>query len=567
MRPTGEIRPFLSVGRNLSKKTGCNMEELQKQVRRARRRITLQRFINVLGWCWFSTLLIAAVLILINKYYPLHIQLWGFPAGAIVVGFLAAIVWSLVARGEPLEAAIEIDRRFGLKERVSSTLAMPPEDLQSEAGQTVAADATHRVARLEISEKFPIAPPRRLLLPIIPAILAALVTLLPNPTVGENPAEAKTENSAAVKPQIKKVSETINKQMAERKKQAEKENLKEAEQLFRKLEEGTRQMAATPPEREKAFSQLNDLSRQLQERREQLGGAEKVKEQLNPLKKLDHGPADQFAKEMANGDFDKALDELKDIQKALEQNKLDDKQKEQLAKQLEQMKDKIEKMAEAHQKAQDELQKKANEARKNGNKEEAEKIEEQLRQMQNQNKQMEQMKNMAKQMGQCAQCLKQGDCKKAGEAMAQAQQAMNDLKKQLDEMEMLDEAMAKLDQAKDKMNCKNCGGMGCKFCQGEKDERKGKGPGGLGRGEGERPEEKTDTSTYDSHVKQKINKGSATVEGQVDGPNRKGDVLNQIQEDVDSVRRGNTDPITNRQIPRNYSEHVKEYNDAFREGK
>jgi hypothetical protein len=543
------------------------MEELQKQVRRARRRITLQRFINVLGWSWFATLLMAALLILIDKYYPLHIQLWGFPVGAVVVGLLAAIVWSLVARGKPLEAAIEIDRRFGLKERVSSTLAMPPDDLQSEAGQTVAADATHRVARLEISEKFPIAPPRRLLLPIIPAILAALVTLLPNPTVGENPAIAKVEE-LVTKPQIKKVTETINKQLAERKKQAEKEGLKEAEQLFKKLEEGTRQMASTPPEREKAFSQLNDLSRQLKERRDQLGGAEKVKEQLNPLKKLDHGPADQFAKAMANGEFNKALDELKDIQKALEEDKLDDKQKEQLAKQLEQMKDKIEKMADAHQKAQQELQKKADEARKNGNKAEAEKLEEQIRQMQNQNKQMQQMKDMAKQLGQCAQCLKQGDCKKAGQAMAQAQQAMGDLKKQLDEMEMLDEAMAKLDQAKDKMNCKNCGGAGCKFCQGEGDkDKKGRGPGGLGRGEGDRPEEKTDTNNFDSHVRQKIGKGSATVEGEVEGPNLKGDVLNHIQEDVDSVRRGNTDPITNRQIPKNYSEHVKEYNDAFREGK
>jgi hypothetical protein len=543
------------------------MEELQKQVRRATRRITLQRFVNVLGWCWFATLLVAAVWILIDKYYPLHVQLWGIGAGAVAAGLVAAIVWSIFARGKPLEAAIEIDRRFGLKERVSSTLAMPPEDLESEAGQTVATDATRRVARLEISEKFPVAPPRRLLLPIIPAILAALITLLPNPTVGDNPVTAKNEDPAAVKPQIKKVTEALNKQMAERQKKAEKEGLKEAEELIKKLEEGTRQMVSSPPERDKAFSKLNDLSRQLQERRSQVGGAEKVKEQLNPLKKLDHGPADKFAQAMANGDFNKALEELNEIQKALENNKLDEKEKEQLAKQLDQMKDKIEKLAEDHKKAQDELQKKADELRKNGQNAEAEKVEEQLRQMQNQNKQMQQAKEMAKQLGQCAQCLKQGNCQKAGEAMKQAQQAMGDLKKQLDEMEMLDEAMEKLDQAKDKMNCKECGGAGCKFCQGENNDKKGKGPGGLGRGEGERPEQKSDTSTYDSQVRQKVGKGSATVEGMVEGPIMKGDVLNHIQEDVDSVRRGNTDPITNRQIPKKYGEHVKEYNNAFREGK
>jgi hypothetical protein len=131
------------------------MEELQKQVRRARRRITLQRYVNVLGWCWFAALMAAAVLICVDKYYPLHVPLWAWGAGAGAVGIVAAFVWTLLFRSQPLEAAIEIDRRFGLKERVSSTLAMPREDLESEAGQAVATDAAHRVARLEISEKFP----------------------------------------------------------------------------------------------------------------------------------------------------------------------------------------------------------------------------------------------------------------------------------------------------------------------------------------------------------------------------------------------------------------------------
>ena len=31
------------------------MEELKKQVRRAQRRMGLQRFVGVLGWCWFGT--------------------------------------------------------------------------------------------------------------------------------------------------------------------------------------------------------------------------------------------------------------------------------------------------------------------------------------------------------------------------------------------------------------------------------------------------------------------------------------------------------------------------------
>jgi hypothetical protein len=547
------------------------MEELQLQVRRAVRRITLQRFVNVLGWCWFAAFLAAAALIFIDRYFPMHVPLWGWGAGAIAAGLVAALFWTILSRGKPLEAAIEIDRRFGLKERVSSTLAMPPEDFGSEAGQAVAADALHRVARLEISEKFPIAPPRRLLLPIIPALLAVAVALLPRPAVVENPVQAKSEDPA-VKPQVKKATEAVNKKLAERQKKAEKEGLKEAEELFKKLEEGTRQMASSPPDRDKALSKLNDLSRQLAERRQQIGGAEKVKEQLNPLKKLDRGPADKFAQALANGEFNKALEELKDIQKALSDNKLDEKENAELAKQLEQMKEKLDKLAENHKKDQADMQKKADELRKAGQNAEADQLEEQIRQLKDQNPNMDQLQDLANKLGQCAQCMKQGDGQQAAEALKQAQNAMNEMKKQLDEMKMLDEAMEQLAQAKDKMNCKKCGGKGCGMCQGlgdgegDKDAPPGMGLG-KGRGEGPRPEAKTDTNSYDSHVRQKIGKGSATIEGMVEGPNMKGNVQNQIQEQVDSVRRGNTDPLSSRQIPKKYGEQVKEYYDSFREGK
>jgi hypothetical protein len=545
------------------------MEELQKQVRRAKRRITLQRFVNVLGWCWFAALLLAVVPIVIDKYKPLNVPLWAWGTGALAVGFIAALLWSWLVRGRSLEAALEIDRRFGLKERVSSTLAMPQEDLQSEAGQTVAADAARRVARLEISEKFPISPPRRLLLPIVPVVLAVLVALFWNPVESQNAAQAKTEEQI-VKPQVKKASEAVRRQLAERQQKAKQEGLKEAEELFKKMEEGTKQMASTPPDRDKALSKLNDLSRQLQERRQQIGGAEKVKEQLNPPKDLKRGPADKFAQALNKGDFDKAMNELKNLQKELENGKLDEKEKEQLAKQIDQMKEKLDKMAEAHKAAKEELKKKAEEMRKAGQNAEADRLQDQIDQMQNQAPQMDQLQDLANKLGKCSKCLKEGDGKQAAQAMKEMQNAMGEMKKQMDEMEMLHDAMEKMAEAKDKMNCQKCGGMGCKQCQGNGDGDKDGPPGfglGKGRGKGERPEAKTDTNSYDSHARQKVGQGSATVEGFVEGPNKKGDTQIQIQESVDSVRRGDTDPTTDRQIPKKYGEQVKEFFDGFHEGK
>jgi len=124
---------------------------------------------------------------------------------------------------------------------------------------------------------------------------------------------------------------------------------------------------------------------------------------------------------------------------------------------------------------------------------------------------------------------------------------------------MLDDAEKQLAQAKDQMNCGNCGGAGCEDCEGP--------PGnglGRGRGIGARPEKKTDTAFYDSKVKQKIGQGAASVVGVTDGQNVKGDVRQQIQEQVESARHGSTDPLTGRHMPRKHGEHAKEYFDGLR---
>ncbi|MGA2799103.1 MAG: hypothetical protein ABSE63_16105, partial [Thermoguttaceae bacterium] len=503
------------------------MDELRKQVRRAQRRITLQRFVSVLGWCLSAALLIALLIIVVDKYHPLLVQTWIWIAGAAALGLLGAAIWTALSRAPTLEAAMEIDRRFALKERVSSALAMPPDDLQSEAGQAVSADALRRVERIDVAEKFAVIPPRKLLLPLAPACAALFVMFFVNPSLVDNSADAKQENLEA-KTQVKNASESVRKQLVERREQAKKEGLQEAENLFKKLEDGAKEMTETPPNREKALGKLNDLSRQVQERRQQLGGAEKIKEQLDQLKNIDRGPADKFAQDISKGDLKQAADDLKKLKDQLENSKLTDKQKADLAKQLDQMKDKLDKLAESHKAAQADLKKQAEQMRKAGQVADAEKLEQQLRQLQQQGPQMQQLQNMANKLGQCAQCMKQGNAKDAAKALGDMQNCMGNLQQQIDEMKMLDDAMQQLAQAKDQMVCQFCGGAGCDKCNVI--------PGmglGKGKGDGERPEAKSKTSTYDSHVKQKVGPGTARVVDLVDGPNIKGNVESQIQEEFD----------------------------------
>ncbi len=477
------------------------------------------------------------------------------------LGLLAAVVWTLLVRGSLLEAAIEIDRRFALKERVSSALTLTPADRQSEAGEALLADALRRVERIDVAGRFTVKPPRRLLLPLLPGLLAVLVALLVGPAA-EGPAQAKTDDPAA-KEQIKKSTDVVRRQLAERREQAKKEGLPEAEELFKKLEQGTKELNAEP-RKEKALAKLNDLARLLAERRQQLGGAEKVKQQLEQLKKVDQGPADKFAQAISRGDFQKAADELKKLQDELAKSKLDDKQKADLAKQLDQMKDKLNKLADAQRAAEQDLKQRANQLRQAGQLAEANKLEEQLAKLRQQAPQMQQMKQLARQCGQCSKCLRQGKAgqAQAGNCLAQMQAAVESLQKQLDEVGMLDDAMKQLAQAREQMTCPNCGGAGCEQCQGQ--------PGralGRGRGDGARPERKTDTRSYDSQAKQKVGQGSAAVVGTVEGPNIRGDVRQEIQQQVDSARRGAADPVSGLHMPRKRGEQAKEYFDDLREGK
>src|SRR5262245_5801849 len=100
------------------------MEELTKQVTRARRRMTLQQFTKIAPWCLFATLLFAVIGLAIPKIFPLEITsttegasiwFWSWAGGGMALGLLVAIAATWWVRRGAMDAAIEIDRRFGLK--------------------------------------------------------------------------------------------------------------------------------------------------------------------------------------------------------------------------------------------------------------------------------------------------------------------------------------------------------------------------------------------------------------------------------------------------------------------
>ena len=544
------------------------MDVLKQQVRRARRRLALQRFLAVLSWNWFAWLMLAAVVVAVNKFQPLGLQEWAWPVAALVGGILTAIAWCFVTRRGELEAALEIDRRFGLKERVSSTYALAPDQLESPAGRALVEDAMKRVERLHVGEQFRVRLSRWSWLPLVPGMAVFLIVLFLQPPTSQTTAGGSTTNKAEKK-QVKASLDPLKKKSLEHRKEARDKNLPAAEEIFAKLEQGTKDLSkAEGADKKQALLELNDLAKDVEKRRSQIDAGEKLQEQFKQLKDLEKGPADKLADALKNGDFQVATKELKQLRDKLENGKLDKEAQASLQKQLKQMEDKLNKMVEAHKKAQQNLKKQIEELKKNGQHEQAKELEEKLAQMQQQKSQMQLAKQMADQLGQCTKCMQKGDKAGAASAMSKLQEQLADLQQKADEMAMLDEAMSELEMAKDSINCKECNGQGCQACMGGQGMSRRPGMGmGRGRGNGARPEEKTDARFYDTKVKQQIGKGGAVVVDFVNGPNMKGQVQQEIKTQFESVKSEETDPLTGQQLPRAYREHTQKYFDTLRDDK
>ncbi|QDU92994.1 hypothetical protein [Lignipirellula cremea] len=553
------------------------MEQITRQVANVQRRLTLQKFLAVLKWTLGGAMLLALVALAVPKIWalpatetPTGWSIWAasWIGGAIAAGLLGAGLWTWLKRGSSLDAAMEIDRRFGLKERVSSALALGPIDRESELGQALVSDAERRVERLEIGEKFGYAFDWKALLPLAPIAALVLFFFLPNrlPQGGA----IGNETTPEVRKRIIEQNKELQKKIAEQRKKLEEKGLHDAEAQLKQLEERLDQISKDGQiDRNKALVQLNDLKKEVEKKRQEAGGAEKLREQLKQLKPAGQGPAEKVAQAMKQGDFKKAMEEIKDLQAKLNNGELNDQEKEKLAEQLDDMKKKLEELAKAHEQAKQDLQQQIDQAQRNGDQAQADKLQQQLDQLQMQDEQMEQVQQMAQNLGDCQKCLAEGNGQQAAQKLDQLGQQLQEMQNQLDQMEAFDEVAEQIGQCKNGMCDKPGEGKpGQGMAQnGEVKDGPPKNGLGAGRGQGDRPEEATDTGSIDSQVRGKTRPGEAIRTGDADGPNIAGRSQESVREAIESAGGEETDPLTSQRLPRNVREHAREYFQSLGQGK
>ncbi len=548
------------------------MDQIRKQSRVARRRLITERFFSYLPWTLSLALLLAVVAIALPKlmYLPINNVIWfaSWTGGCALLALIVNSVLTFVGRPSLADAAFEIDRRFGLRERLSSVLVMSKEDTETELGQALAADAQKRAEKLDVRDKFQFGIRRALMLPLIPAVLGAVLWYAPN---REAPEDIAIKVSNVSLQQIKNSTKPLLAQIKKKREQAEKDGLPELEvDFFKKLEgELAKIQKDQKLDTKQSLAKLNDIKEQLEERRKEMGSAENLKRTLQNLEKFEAGPAEKLAEALKQGDFEKAEESLEEMMKKMEAGEMNAADMDKMQKQLEKLEQALAEAAQAQEQNKQALKEQVKQAEAAGDMQKAAQLQRKLEQAQAQDAQMAQMQKMAEALSKAQQSMKEGDLQAAKEELGKMASQLQKMNQQDSELKDLDELMDSLSKSKSQMTCSECDGDGCGKCMGSMGKM-GKMPGrgrGEGNGEGERDEDENDVDTFDSRVRDKMKVGETVYGGKVGGENRKGTTQVEVQEAVRSSLAEEPEALDDTPLPKAQRDHTRDYFNAVREGK
>jgi uncharacterized coiled-coil DUF342 family protein len=409
---------------------------VERQVRRVRRRLRGRSLLQSLAMCGSVAFALAALWFLMQPLLFAGVSeawRWGVPGTLLLLGTLAGVVRGWMRTPNLVAAALALDERFALKERVTTLMTLSPQLSASPVGQALLQDVAPRVEKLQVAAGFPLAPSWRASLMPAGAMLLAVAASFFDPTwsglrlgaLGAPPKAEQKVDAKEVQQQLdnlRKVNHENSNPDAEKSK-AMKDLLEEWEKLVNKPVDPSN--AEQVRER---VAEMRTLEQKMKERAHELKAQAQKNDTLKKLleklgqegKKLKEGPARDFEDALTKGDFHKAKEALDKLSKKLQDQQMSPQQQRDLAEQFKQLQEKIQKVMEKDEKLK-QLKKDFDEGRID---------KEQLDREREKHKELQELANL---LGECKECLGQG----AGEAAA----ALAKMAKQFEEMELTEDEL------------------------------------------------------------------------------------------------------------------------------
>ena len=544
------------------------MDSINRQISRARRLLWTQTILNISSWCMIVAFSICFLGLLAPKIWYLNYSFESWSRVWLVGGTLAAAITaciiSLFYRPSAMRSAVEIDRRFGLRERISSALQLDVVEKESPVGLALLNDAATKVERIEVRDHFPIRSAPQTPWIALPFLSCLALFWVPDAELPQlnNISDATSERLNNIKNQTKPILEMIKKKRED----AEEKGLQEAADAFKKIEKKLEDFQkSSTVDSKKMLSDFNEIKKEIERKKESMGGSDSVKKALDNLKNIDKGPAEKIADALKDGNFEKAGDELDKMLKEMKSGNMTDDQKKQLAKQLEQMQKAIDKAQQQEKQAIEEAKKELAKAQNSGDLDKAAKLQKKIEQMEANAKKAQAVEKVSANLQKAQKAMQEGDEKGAQEALENLKEELGELAGDQESLEELEEMMDSLQDAKKSSSCAECNGAGCGKCKSDKEGKDSKNAKGEGKGAGDREEEEHQTKNFDSQVRDQMRKGETTFGGKVGGPNRKGITREETLEAVLNSKPDDPDAIENMSLPKAQRDQQRDYFNSLRD--
>jgi len=301
---------------------------LERRLSETRWRLLAQGLLENVVAGWLAALFLAGVWFLLQPWLLPQQPTAGREtvlAALFGVGTLAGLIRAWALRPSPIRAALEVDARYQLKERVVTGFLLSPEEADTPAGRALLADVNQRVQPLRLGDQFPVRLPATTWLVPVAGLVVALLLLVyrPQPAVAVPPTD---DRPLAVDDRLKAQIEEKKKELL-KKKDPEKGRDKASPELQKIREQAAeiaRRDVETREQARDALQQIGEAEEQIQKRQDELNRKEEAfqkqmeaiaekEEKANPerLKKKSpkENPAADLDKAVKQGDFDQARDE------------------------------------------------------------------------------------------------------------------------------------------------------------------------------------------------------------------------------------------------------------------
>ena len=312
-------------------------KDLLRFARRARARQGLVRAVDVALRVSFYALCAALAGLTAAKFFGLAIPVRESVLGLCAVIGVAGLIALFFPRKDLLEAAAEVDRRAGWKERLSSALALPSVTHPMELA--LVDDVREKLRAQRPSSLFPLRAPRELKFsPIVAIAIAGIAYFVPQVDVFGFIAREKDK-----KKEKEEISLAIER-LERRKKELEKSDrsMDRIKDAIKKIDALASEMQKNPPpDRKEALAQISKLSDELKQLKDEIAKGAALAEKLQKAASEKGGDSGELGKLMREGKFQEAVQELAKMRNALQEGKLSPADREKLRKQMEALAEKL----------------------------------------------------------------------------------------------------------------------------------------------------------------------------------------------------------------------------------